>query len=104
MLWILIIIAAAAAGYGVHRLAIWAEHRGWIYYRNKRGPLGGFGMALIEATTPFAPEIEHAIEEQHAERVRADLAESGLGPHDAQILLDSAESGEQHSSSAEGQS
>lgn len=91
MLWIFIGAAVLIAWYSLHRLAIWAEARGWIYYRNQRGPLGGYGMALIEATTPFAPEIEHTIAEQQSERVRADATESGSTPHPSEILLDSVD-------------
>jgi hypothetical protein len=94
MVWILVAIAAILIWYALHRLAIRAERRGWIYYRNKRGPLGGFGMALIQATTPFAPEIEHAIEEEQSEQMRADVAESGATTHETEIFLDSVDSDE----------
>jgi hypothetical protein len=94
VIWVIIVVAALAAWYGLHRLAVWAEERGWIYYRSKRGPLAGFGMALIEATTLFAPEIEHAIEEEQSEQMRADVAESGATPHETEIFLDSVDSDE----------
>jgi hypothetical protein len=99
MFWVLIAAAAVLAWYGLHRLAVWAEARGWIFYKNKRGPLGGFGMALIDATTPFAPEIEHSIEEQQSERMRADVTRSGSAPHKTEIFLDSVDSDETRSSS-----
>ena len=78
VIW-LIVIAAVAAGliYGLHRFALWAEARGWIYYKNGRAPLGRYGQALIDATSMFSPEIEHVIEERQSEQVRADQAESG---------------------------
>jgi hypothetical protein len=76
----LICLGIAGAWYGLHRLAVWAKHRGWIFYRTKRGPLGSYGMALIQATTPFAPEVEHVIEEQQAEEMRAEATESGAAP------------------------
>lgn len=72
----LVAIAGVVAWFGLHRLALWAENRGWIYYKTKRGPLGSYGMALIQATTPFAPEIEHVIEEQQSEDLRAEIRES----------------------------
>ncbi len=77
MLWFLIALMIGPAVYGTHRLALWAEDRGWIYYKNPRAPLGSYGMALIDATSMFAPEVEHVIEEQQAEEHRAEVTESG---------------------------
>ena len=35
--WVPLGLAALAAVYGLHRLALYAEERGWIYYHHKRG-------------------------------------------------------------------
>jgi hypothetical protein len=37
--WLLVVpagLSAAAALYGLHRLALWLEDRGWLYYRRKK--------------------------------------------------------------------
>jgi hypothetical protein len=40
----LIVLAAAAALWGIHRFLTYAEQRGWVYYRKKRGSFGGLGV------------------------------------------------------------
>ena len=42
----LVITAIAFAGvlWGLHRFLSYAEDRGWIYYRKKRGSYGGLGV------------------------------------------------------------
>lgn len=87
----LIVAGVAVAAYGYHRLATWAAARGWIYYRNSRGSLGPYGMAFIQATSMFAPEVEHVIEEQQAEEQRADTAESGAADPEDEFFLSSVE-------------
>lgn len=56
-----------AAGYGLHRLALWAEGRGWIYYRTKRMPPGAGGMAMMQVAAIFEPAVEHVVEERFDE-------------------------------------
>jgi len=70
---------AAVALYGLHRLAVWAEGRGWIYYRSHRMPAGAGGLAMLEVTTLADPATEHVIEETRAEQARAEQDESGEG-------------------------
>ena len=77
MLWLAIILAIVAGGYGLHRLALWAEGRGWIYYRTKRRP-GGVGLSLIGQI--YQPSIEHVVETEQSARIEADRDESGDPP------------------------
>ena len=37
-------LAAAVVLWGLHRFLTYAEDRGWIYYRKKRGSYGGLGV------------------------------------------------------------
>jgi len=69
--------AGAAAVYGVHRLAVWAEGRGWIYYRTKKMPSGAAGRAMMELAAIVEPEIEHVIEAIDQDAVRAERDETG---------------------------
>ncbi len=83
---LLIIVGVIVLLYGLHRAASWAERRGWIYYRTK-GKSGGLGMSLIGQI--YQPSIEHVVDEQQAERIRADRTESGDKPNE--IVLDGDE-------------
>ncbi len=76
MIWIVLAVAACALLYGLHRAALWAEERGWVYYRNRRGPAPWLGS--LEAI--YKPEVEHVIEETSAQQIRADQDESGDPP------------------------
>jgi hypothetical protein len=40
-------LVAVAALYGLHRLGLWAERRGWIYYRKKHGSDGALSRRSL---------------------------------------------------------
>ncbi len=79
MWWLLWVGLAMAAPYGLHRLALWAEGRGWIYYRTHRMPVGSAGMAMLEITSLLDPAAEYVVEELRDARARAEQDESGEG-------------------------
>ena len=63
-------------GYGIHRLLLWAEDRGYVYYLNEKRPPGpslGFLAQIYE------PEMEYVVEEETSQLVRAEEDESGRG-------------------------
>ena len=68
-------VAAVALilAYCLHRLALYAESRGWIYYRTRPPRVRMLGM-LEELVDP---RVEYTIEEESSEAIRADHAESG---------------------------
>jgi hypothetical protein len=72
-----ILVACLAGLYGLHRLALWAESKGWIYYRTKRMPPGAAGMAMMEVAQVFEPGIEHVVEELRSETVRGEATDTG---------------------------
>jgi hypothetical protein len=80
MWWLPAIALVAAAICGLHRLALWAESRGWIYYRTHRMPPGASGLAMMEVTAVIDPATEHVIEELRSEQARAEEDENGQGP------------------------
>ena len=57
----LVAAALAAVLYGLHRLAVWAERRGWIYYRERKGG-GALGNALLEVHALLEPSRRRVIE------------------------------------------
>jgi len=79
MWWLLWVARAAVALYGLHRLALWAERRGWIYYREHRAPPGAAGPAMLEVTSLLDPAVEHVVGEARDARARAEQDESGEG-------------------------
>jgi len=64
-------------GYGLHRLALWAEGRGYIYYKAK-AKFKGSSLGLIEGI--YNPSVEHVVEERSSERARGSQDESGGKP------------------------
>jgi len=41
---VLFVLVAALVVWGLHRCLSYAEDRGWVYYRKKRGSYGGLGV------------------------------------------------------------
>ena len=79
MWWLLWMALAASVLLGLHRLALWAEGWGWIYYREHRAPAGAAGLAMLEVTSLLDPAVEHVVEEARGARARAEQDESGEG-------------------------
>jgi len=76
---VLLILALVVAGvYGLHRLALWAERRGWIYYRERRGSSGALGNALLEVHALLEPAQRHVVEERRQDMEEDD--DSGEPP------------------------
>lgn len=63
------------AVYGLHRLALYAESRGLIFYRTRPPRVRMLGL-LEELADPRA---EYQVEEETSEAIRSDQAESGDG-------------------------
>ena len=72
--WLLLGVAIVAVLYGLHRLAVWADRNGWIYYKTKP-KFRGSSLGLIESV--YNPAMEHVVEERGGERARGSQDESG---------------------------
>lgn len=70
-------LAVAALLLALHRVALWAERRGWIYYR-KHGTSAAISGAVLEAQALLEPSHRHAREEQTRQHVQSD--DSGEPP------------------------
>jgi hypothetical protein len=71
--WALVIALGAGAIYGLHRLALWMEDRGYIYYLNKKpksSPLG----SLIAFQRAIEPRAHHLVQ---ADQVNQEVGEEG---------------------------
>lgn len=61
--WIATILGVPASLYGLHRLALWLEERGHLYYLNKK-PTGGGGAVggFVAFQRIIEPQAQHVVE------------------------------------------
>jgi len=69
---LLVALTAAIAIYGLHRLALWAEDRGWIYYQRRKPTTSTLGNAFLEVQSLLEPEKRQLAEVQKAVDVEED--------------------------------
>lgn len=62
LLWMALIVPAL---YGLHRFLSYAEERGWIYYRRKRGSYGGLGVTsnFLNMYDPSRKHLQQVVRE-----------------------------------------
>lgn len=73
MKW-LIIIGVVIGLYGLHRLALWMETKGWIFYMHKKASPNTLGNAVLGVQQIFQPGTEHVLEVRQSQRVQRDDA------------------------------
>jgi len=56
----------------------WAAKRGWVFNKHNPRPSGSANLMLVDQI--YQPGVEHVIEEQSSESIRADQDESGDKP------------------------
>lgn len=78
MRYILWIISASAVLLILHRIGLWAEKRGWIYYKNRKCNSGAIGNAFLELQAFLEPSKRHIAEER--KKVKTEVRESGDKP------------------------
>jgi hypothetical protein len=79
--WVVWIIGIPATLYSLHRLALWLEERGHLYYLHKKssGSAAGAFVAMQRAIEPQSQHVEHV---RHVEqRVEEDEAAGSGVPH-----------------------
>jgi hypothetical protein len=59
LLWVTLLVAGSWA---LHRAALWAEKRGWIYYMHRKASPGTAGRAFMEVQSLVEPGIRHVVE------------------------------------------
>ena len=79
MIWVIAGLVLLALGYGLHRLALWADGRGYVYYKTKPR-FRGSSLGLLESV--YNPAMEHVVEERGGERARGSHDESGGDPNE----------------------
>lgn len=75
-LWIVGIVAALWA---LDRLSLWAEAKGWIYYRKTKKRRGGMGDAFMDVSSIINPSASY-VREAHEARKKVERRESGDDP------------------------
>lgn len=60
---------AGLALYLIDRAALWAEDRGWIYWRKKRAQTGAISSALISLDAVTNPAAQHVVEAKEAKKL-----------------------------------
>ena len=83
-----VIAALAVLMYGTHRFLLYAEQRGWVYYKHKRAPAGAGSLAFMELMKIYRPEIEHVIEEEKSGELRVTDDETGQKRDPGRLELD----------------
>ena len=66
-LWGLTVPVGLAALYGLHRLALWLEGRGWLYYKHKR-PSSSPASCFMPWQEAMEPTVRHVIQIKQEQR------------------------------------
>lgn len=82
--WTFAIAGVATALLALDRFLLWAEERGWIYWRRRRASPGTASQAFQEVQKLLEPGRRHVLEQQRRvvreEGGEADPPEPGLPP------------------------
>ena len=78
--WVIAVVIVAAGLYALHRLALWAASRGWIFYGDSQRPAGTTSRAVSGVDVIFRPEVEHHLEEMEAQEILREDDDSGVPP------------------------
>jgi len=73
----LLIVGGPAALYGFHRLCLWLEKRGWLYYKHKNptsSPASCF-VALQQFLEPPTQHV-HQVKEEKRHQANEDVGEA----------------------------
>jgi len=71
LLWLLLALGAIPALFGLHRLCLWLESRGWLYYRKNR-PSGSSMGAFLALQQYIEPQVKYVLEAKNKPIKKAD--------------------------------
>ena len=66
------LLAVVGLLYALHRVALWAEGRGWVYYLNRKPSSSTLGNAFLEIQSLIEPERRPLVEARKEEAVEED--------------------------------
>jgi hypothetical protein len=81
--WGLGIVAVPLALYGLHRLCLWLEAQGHLYYKHRKSEGGGGGPALRELQKILEPQTKHVLHVKEEKRRRSEEDAPGQGDQPA---------------------
>lgn len=71
MKW-LVILGVLAGLYGLHRLCLWLQERGWLYHVHKKPSLVSLGRVALELQQMTQPEKRYLLEVRQKQQVERD--------------------------------
>ncbi len=75
----LAVLALIGLLYVLHRVALWAEGRGWVYYLNSKPSSSTLGNAFLEIQSMIEPEKRPLVEALGLPAVRLAFFPNGIG-------------------------
>lgn len=82
-----VIISICIAFYLLHRLCLWLEQKGWLYYRHRKAESGIVGSTLQELNSLLNPSVRHTIEmKQNVETVMRRESEAESGDKNTRVI------------------
>ena len=77
--WIIVLILTPPALYALHRIALWMEGRGWIYYKTSGSP-STRANAFLSVQQILEADKRHVVEERIRQADYRSDADSGDPP------------------------
>ncbi len=71
LLWSLLIVGGPAALYGFHRLCLWLENHGWLYYLHKK-PTSSPASSFVVLQQVLEPPTQHVHQVKEEKRHQAE--------------------------------
>lgn len=78
--WVLIVVAVGAALFALDQVALWAERRGWLYWRKKQSRFAGTGAVMAGVAEAFQESRQTTVQEAEFERTQRRQITSPDGP------------------------
>lgn len=72
---LVVIAGLVTAALVFDRAMLWAEGRGWVYWRRNKASRSASGSAMLELQSILEPDKEHVVEERA--RQRGDIQQAG---------------------------
>jgi hypothetical protein len=69
-----VLLVVAVLVFFVHRVALWAEAHGWIYYLRRRPQSSALGNAFLEVQALIEPEKKQLVEVRKEDVLEEDFS------------------------------